>query len=334
MSTIARGTKASAGGGTSFVANTDALAAEVEYDFATLYADYNGNISDANVASGAAIEETKIDGQSDSAAERRTETSPGDTASPIDATTLAGEIARIRFKLKELGLGTSTARQTTAAGDDVYWIDTPQMGPNLIRNGSFAVKTTAAGAAPDGWVLVGTPATCTTTTAGITEGHLTMRAIRIAAGAGDTNEGISQTLVGLKASTKYVVGCRAKVSGAGGEIFSLTTTGAGGATFGNLNLTTSSSTYVTIAGQIITHATPANIVVQLLAVGNSDIIEVTHCWVRECATDRLPMSNTAWAYGQITTISPNHYTPANTFVDSQITGVSVVPPGPGYFIEV
>src|SRR3990172_6494239 len=158
MTTIARGTKASAGGGTSFVANTDALAAEVEYDFATIYAEFNGNISDANVASGAAIEETKIDGQSDSAAERRTETTPGDTASPSDATTLAGEIARLRFKIKELGLGTATARQTTAAADDVYWIDTPQMGPNLIRNGNFPLNTTAAGSAPDGWALVGTPA--------------------------------------------------------------------------------------------------------------------------------------------------------------------------------
>src|SRR3990172_4903122 len=328
MSTIARGTKASAGGGTSFVANTDALAAEVEYDFATLYADYNGNISDANVASGAAIEETKIDGQSDSAAERRTETSPGDTASPIDATTLAGEIARIRFKLKELGLGTSAARQTTAAGDDVYWIDTPQMGPNLIRNGNFAVKTTAAGSAPDGWALVGTPATCTTTTAGVTEGHLTMRAIQLAAGAGDTNEGIQQTLAGLKASTKYVVGCRARVSGAGGEIFSPTTTGADGATFHDLNLPTSSATYVTLAGQIITDATPTDIVVQLLAVGNSDIVEVTHCWVRECATDRLPLSNTAWAYSEITTITANHYA-SGVLTDSGATGVAVVPPGPG-----
>jgi 2-hydroxychromene-2-carboxylate isomerase len=41
------------------------------------------------------------------------------------------------------------------AAFDAYWGDDPVVGPNLIRNGSMSVKTTAAGAAPDGWVLVG-----------------------------------------------------------------------------------------------------------------------------------------------------------------------------------
>jgi hypothetical protein len=332
MSIVARGTKASAGGGTSFVANTDALAEEVEFDFATLYGDYNGSIADANIAASAAIETTKIDGYSDTATEMADEASPGTSTGTSAPSTLRGELQRLRYKIREAGLGTSTVRlDGTPSVDLVSWFDTPMVGPNLIRNSNFAVKTTAAAAAPDGWALVGTPGTCELTAAGVTEGHATARALRVAA-AGAANEGVSQTLVGLKANTRYVIGCRAKVN-AGGDIFSLTTTGATGATFGNLALTTSSTTYTTVAGVILTDGTPTNIVVSLLAVADGDSIDVTHVWVRECGTDRLPMASSSWAYGEIATATANHYA-AGTLTDSGITGVAVTPPGPGYVIEV
>jgi hypothetical protein len=331
MATIARGTKSSAGGGTAFVANTDALASELNTDFDTAYSAINGNLDNDNIASGAAIETSKIDGYSDSATERTTETTPGVTGSVSDASTLAGELERLRYKIKELGLGSSVKRLDGTAGVDlISWIDTPARGPNLIRNGNFAVKTTSAGSAPDGWALVGTPGTCTTTTAGKTEGEESARAIRIAA-SGAANEGISQTLVGLKASTKYQVGCRGKVNTAG-DILGLVTTGADGATFGNLSLQTSSTSYTTLSGVIVTDSTPTNIVVQLLAVADGDSVDVTHVWVRECSTDPLPLSDSAWAVNTVTTSSADHYSDG-AFVNSGVS-VSIVVPGPGYVIEV
>lgn len=321
MATIARGSKAA--GGTSFVDGTTASAGEVNTDFDTIYNEFNGSIDNDNIDASAAIELSKLDGYSDSASERRTETSPGVTGTESDAANLQEELARIRYKLHELGLGISTIRNTTASGDDTYWIDTPQMGPNLIRNGNFAVGLESN--VPPGWTNVNT-ATLALTTTGVTEGHSTARALRITA-AGGTDEGVSQTLVGLKASTKYVVGCRAKATA--GDTFKLTTTGASGATFGNLTLTTTSTSYVTLAGVIVTDGTPTDIVVSLLAAADTDVVDVTHVWVRECATDRLPMSNTSWAYNEATGTGAI----GTTFTDTGLT-VSVVAPGPGYNLEV
>ncbi len=329
MATIVRGTK-SVGGGTNFTTGT-ILASEVNTDFNTIVNDYNGNITDANVAAAAAIESTKVDGYSDTAAEMADEVSPGVTGGTSAASTMKEELQRLRYKLKQIGTGTATARLDATAGVDlISWFDLPQIGPNLIRNGNFAIKTTAAGSAPNGWTLVGTPGTCTTTTAGVTEGHSTMRAIRIAS-LGATLEGIQQTLVGLKASTKYVIGCRAKVNVAA-DIFRLVTTGAVAATFDDLALDTSSLTYVTKAGVIQTDTTPTDIVVQLLTVADGDSADITHVWVRECAEDRIPTSNSPWAYQEITTNTADFYA-SNVLTDSGLT-VNVVPPGPGYVVEV
>lgn len=324
MASIARGTKGSAGGGTAFVDATVIVASEVNTDFDTVYNEFNGGIDNTNIDDSAAIEVTKLDGYSDSASERRTETSPGVTGSESDATTLAGELERLRYKIHELGLGNSTVRNTTASGDDTYWIDTPMTGPNLIRNGNFAVGLESS--VPPGWTNVNT-ATLALTTTGVTEGHTSMRALRITA-AGGADEGVSQTLAGLKASTKYVVGCRAKATS--GDTFKLVTTGADGSTFGDLTLTTTSTTYVTLAGVIVTDSTPTDIVVQLLASADGDIVDVTHVWVRECSGDRLPQSSTAWAYNESTATTA---IASGTLTDTGLT-ISVVPPGPGYYIEV
>lgn len=319
---ISRGTKASAGGGTAFVTATTILADEVNTDFDTVYTAVNSILDGTS-----AIEPTGIDGYSDSSTERQTETTPGTTGSESDASTLAGELERIRYKLHEIGLGISTVRNTTASGDDTYWIDTPQMGPNLIINGNFAIGLESS--VPPGWTNVNT-ATLALTTAGKTEGDANMRALRITA-AGSANEGVSQTLSGLKASTKYVVGCRAKATA--GDTFSLVTTGASGATFGNLTLTTTSTSYVTLAGVIVTDSTPTDIVVKLLAVADTDVVDVTHVWVRECSTDRLPMSNVHTGYSQITTDTANHYTTGG-WTDSGAGPVTIIVPSDGYTVEV
>lgn len=325
MATIARGSKSA--GGTSFVDGTVIEADEVNTDFDTVYNAVNAGLDNANINTAAAIELSKLDGYSDTAAEMATETTPGVTGGTSAASTMQAELERLRYKLKEIGTGTSTKRlDGTASVDLISWFDTPQVGPNLIQNGNFAIGLESS--VPFGWTNVNT-ATLALTTAGKTEGQASMRALRITA-AGGTNEGVQQTLAGLKASTKYVVGCRAKATS--GDTFRLVTTGADGAVFGNLDLSTTSTSYVTLAGVIVTDSTPTDIVVQLLAAADTDIVDVTHVWVRECATDRLPFSSTPWHYQEITGVTNNHYV-ANTLTDSGLS-LAVVAPGPGYQIEV
>ncbi len=146
----------------------------------------------------------------------------------------------------------------------------------------------------------------TTTAAAVSEGGTTARAIRVVAQASQV-EGIQQTFAGLKASKKYLIGCRVTVVTG---TFRLVTTGASGVTFGNLDLS----------------AVPAGVYQTISA----DEFHITHCWLRECATDPIPLSNTAWAYNEITA---GVVLASAVFTDSTLT-VNVVPPAPGYTIEV
>lgn len=335
MAVPTRGTKTSAGGGTAFVANTSIKASEVNTDFDNIYNEMD-NLENANIAASANIALTKIGDASASDTDHATGTDPGDSSSHSNPTTAEGEFEQLRYVAKRQAVGTNAKRlDGTATTDDCYWGDDPVRGPNLIRNGNFAVKTTAAGSAPDGWALVLTPGTCTTTTAGVTEGHSTMRALRVAA-SGAGSEGIQQTLVGLKASTKYQVGCRVKVNVAG-DIVSLTTTGASNGSsgaFDDLDLRTSSTTYTTLSGTILTDSTPTDIVVQLLAIADGDSFDATHVWVRECAEDPLPLSDTAYAYDEITTNTTDHYAAGPIGNGDSGLSADVVCPGPGYVIHV
>jgi hypothetical protein len=61
-------------------------------------------------------------------------------------------------------------------------------------------------------------------------------------------------------------------------------------------------------------------------------VDVTHVWVRECATDPIPLSASSWAVNTITTSTADHYADG-VATDAGVT-VSVVCPGPGYVIEV
>lgn len=83
---------------------------------------------------------------------------------------------------------------------------------NLIKNGNFSVWTGAAGDAPDAWSKIGTPTSVSG--AGFI---LTIQS------AGFGNEGCSQTLSGLKASTAYMIICYARATA--GDSAKMWTTG-------------------------------------------------------------------------------------------------------------
>jgi hypothetical protein len=274
-------------GGTNFETGKGTiLSSEVDADFNTLYTLQDGNIDSANlaansvtsselasgavstnakVASGADIAASKIDDISGDAAAHRDSSDPGTFSSQTLAATLTEEIKQQRYAIQRSAVGTSA--DTGAAAGTVGWYDPPARGRNLIRNGTFATDddTAAANAAPPGWALVGTPTVALSTDAASGDGNV----IQIT-GAGAANEGISQTLSGLKASTRYLVGCLAEVDS--GDTFSLKTSGAD-TTEVDLDVTATSMTMV------------SGVFIQLVAAADTDVARVRDVFCFECSDD-------------------------------------------------
>ena len=84
--------------------------------------------------------------------------------------------------------------------------------------------------------------------------------------AGTGNEGISQTLKNLKASTTYTFRCYA--AAASGDTAKAWTTGAGT----NLSITSSATSWTAITGTFITDATPTDVVLKLGSATSTDIV--------------------------------------------------------------
>jgi len=210
MGLIARGMKST--GNTSLADGYDVLAAELNTDFDTIVTEINGALDYTNIVAGGinstalatGIDTAKLDDYSASTTEMKAETNPGVSGSESLPTTLDGELERIRYVLKRHGLGGVALHNEGAANLSTYWGDHSVRGPNLVRNHSFEVKTTAAGSAPDGWTKLATPTTLTVATTDTSNG--VGQCISIVADA--ATEGIYQTLTGLKKSTLYFVQAR------------------------------------------------------------------------------------------------------------------------------
>ena len=329
MSTITRGNKASAGGGTSFVANTPALASEVEADFATIYGDYNGSIDNDNVSATADIALTKLGDASLSSTEHADTQSPGDSSSHTLPTDAEDEVQQIRYALERLALGVDAQRVDGSGTGTTFWGDRPLRGPNLIKNPNFSSRATSS-SVPTGWADLGTGTPTFSyvahTGADLTEGSGV--AVQIVAGSAAV-AGITQTLTGLKASTRYLVVARAEITTNDAH---LVTTGAdSSSSFRNIDASTDSTSYATLSGVIQTDSTPTAIVVQLKTDGASgDTVRFSFCGVWECSENNHPI-------GQASTLqetSTSSVTFDNTTYTEVFTGVAVTCPGPGYEIHV
>ena len=258
MALIARGTKSN--GSTSLADGDDILAAELNADFDTAFDEINGGLDSTNIAAGgvtnvavaAGIDAAKIDDYSATATEMRLETNPGVSGAESLATTLEGELARLRWIIKRNALGSLATHYDGSSNLATYWGDQTVRGPNLIRNGSFEVKTTGSTAAPDGWALFGasTPTTVTQVTTDVSNG--TGKALQIVGDA--AFEGIQQTLTGLKASTSYFFQCRYKVTT--GTMRMATTGGISTGDFRNADVGYTSATWTTAAFIVNTNSTP------------------------------------------------------------------------------
>lgn len=127
------------------------------------------------------------------------------------------------------------------------------IGNNIIQNGSFEFWSRGTlDLPPDNWFLQGTP-TDSNRAIGEPDNYLGSYCVLLTS-AGASNEGLYQILSNLKPSTIYSVMVRAKVDG--GAVARIWTS-AGSA---NLNLTTSSNSWVTLAGTFTTDATPTDII--------------------------------------------------------------------------
>jgi len=144
MSTIVRSTKAS--GGTAFASGTTILAAEVNTDFNTIYADYNGNVSAPNLASNAVTEAKILDG---AVTINKLAANSVNSGKIVDLSIVVGDLA--------VGAGTNNSIQTSGGGvpvidgteavDMTVTLTTPRGGKVLLM-GTFSGTMVSSGAAP------------------------------------------------------------------------------------------------------------------------------------------------------------------------------------------
>lgn len=305
MGTLARNSKSSSGT-TDFLSGTTAIADEVDADFDTLYTGVNGNIEDVNVKAAADIDPSKIGDYSATDAESRVETAPGTTASPEKATTLEAELARLRYVASRANVG--VAPQYLAADDstlvDASWMEPPIVGRNLVQNANFTQTNLVSGDSPFFWAEIGTLLTSTLQSTENSEGD-GFECSLVADGAAVA--GISQTIIGIKGSSKYLVGFRIKSVVNDATVFVAGGLGSGNA-YQDFSIDTSSTDYVTISGIVQSTAAGASLVISCQTAGaTNDAIDVDHAFVYELADDPVATFQTQCFEDRVTaaqTIDP------------------------------
>jgi hypothetical protein len=325
--TISRPVKA--GGGTDYSTGDTITAALMNSDFNTIYTEFNGKIDETNFDAAIVFDPANVDDYSVSDAEQATATSPGTSDSTSKATTLEVELANLRYKIEQLTVGTSASAVASGGGTAalVSWIDGPLRGGNLIYHGGFdAINTLAVGTDGDGWVAVLTPTTLEAVALTESEGQGDGDALRII-DTGAALAGVSQTLDGLKADTRYLaIVSTYDVTGT----CRLVTTGAD---TNQLSVTSDdSASWQVLAGTFETDSTPANVVIQLLAVAQSDECYFDNVGVFEINTDPVP-------YGGVVIATDTTTDTATGWTDDVPTAlagftVTVTPPMPGCVVEV
>lgn len=317
-----RSTKTSSGQ-TAMIDGVPIPAADYELDQSAIATSFG------NCAPSSGIEWTALDGYSDSATEQKSSADPGSGSSLSAASTGDEELQRLRYAVERLALGisgtTHAVRYDGSSNVNLAWLDFPHRYGNLLANPLFAIKTTGATAAPDGWSLVGTPTNCAQATAVVTEGA--GKVLNIVADA--STEGISQTLSGLKAGRRYLVVARARANSGTAR---LSVTGADATSqFRTVSVDTTSATFVPLSAVFQVDATPTECVVNLLAVANTDDVDFSRVAVYECSVDALYPVESVAVRTTFTTATANAF-PSGSFGSAYLS-TAVTVPGPGYKIR-
>lgn len=328
MGVIQRGAKAS--GGTEFATGTAIRSDEVNTDFNTVYSEINGNLTDANISNSAGVNPLKVDDVSASATAMAVTSNPGTPDAENLPVNLGTEVLQLRYAIGRIAQGNtgSNVKRYDGSEKNVPWFDRVARGPNLIRNSSFEAQSGGAGTAPDGWTLAGTPTTAALVDTDVAFGD--GKALRIVADA--ANEGVQQTVAGLRASTTYLLTASIKV--AVGTVKLLTTGADAASEYRNSARTSTSATATQLNVVIQTDSTPTDIVVQVVSNASADDFQVDHVGLyelREQVSSRpgyLAVSDSS----NVTTGTLD--TTRRAFPDGDALAVSVTVPGPGYSIRV
>ncbi len=294
MAEVTRSNKSA--GGTAFVDGTDILATEVNDDLDTLYNEMNGGLDKDNISASAQIpnsalvdiDGTKVSDHSDNAATAATTTTPGDSSTLGSnlATNIEEEIERLRFAINQAkGYSGVEFRDSTDTNVAAAWVEPPVQGRNLLANPGFELFSGSSGDPPDSWTEVGTLATSGLVAAAnpTTGGH--KRTFNFTTNA--STEGISQTVEGLKASTKYLFGVQYTITSGGVLVES-----QGGLAAGN-NYQDPSESDATAGGvetiqQIVqTDATPTDLTIRILGSSGTDNVNLVQAWFYELS-DEIP----------------------------------------------
>lgn len=307
------------------------LHSEHNDEWVSFLLDYNGDINDANVKAAADIASSKIgDHAANDSTFLSTGTDPGDHFSTSLPTILTKEIETLRHRIKWNQGGTNLkARNAASAMVTVGWTEPPIVGRNLLPNPGFELQTGAAGTAPDGWTLVGTPATAIiqAATGSEDEAGTDKRSFNIIG----TAEGIKRVVTGLKANTKYRIGiCWLRAVGT----LRFSTTGGLGASanYGDLLIDDNSSSSLSYENGVIkTNSSGDDITVNILAQTASAELNAFYVWMYEMADD-APIEMPPIQLQTVTDSTQRSIVAASPAIYTQIS-LSQYVPGPGYILK-
>lgn len=344
MSTYTRPTKTVSGDGTtSLVAGNTLPASELNAEFDGLTNKINGDLDEDNLSGSTQIPNSylvdidcaKVVDHADDAATYNTATSPGDSGTPSLPTDLEEELERIRYRIGALK-GYRDSVQFTNSSDanaDAAWYEPLIRGRNLLKNPGFEGPLADATSAPDGWTEVGTiTGAAIEAAAHVSEGDA-KRSFVFDASAAD--EGVSQTVQGLKASTKYLFGFSYELNA--GSV-SLTTQGALAASnnYQDPAITDSSTGGGVEVMQAIvqTDSTPTDITVGITSGTTSTNVNIINAWFYELGDDipaEAPSIPTQTATHNSNELLPSTFT-SNQWNWEEVTelALSQYIPGPGY----
>jgi len=351
MATYTRPAKTVSGDGTtSYVDGNKLPAAELNADFDNLVTVINGQIDSDNISSSAGIpnsaldeiDGTKVADHAEDDATFLTATSAGDSFSTSRPTNLEGELERLRYRLKANN-GYFTEQKATNASNSLTtlgWTEPPIAGPNLLLNAGFEDNAITDQDPPTHWTEEGTLTASSIESAVAAHdtygGH--KRSLRF---TGAASAGISQTVQGLKAETKYLFGAAFFLTTGG-----LTLRTAGGLAASNAyqdpsETYTTTGTAVVLRNYIVqTDSNATDIKVELLGSTASNDINILGCWfheLNEAAPADLPHipTQTASVSTEVSNIpaTVDSGTDWNTqWTDVSTLALSQYIPSPGYRI--
>ncbi len=314
--TITRVTKPS--GGTAWQTGDQVTATDLNGDFDAIVTVVNGNLDENNLpdypvgslaAGGAAdgafsitLEANDIDDYSADEAEANNDTAPSVSGTPALATNVEGEIENLRYGIRRATTGINVQRNDNGSMTAVDWWELPVRGPNLITNGQFGVGTDdgAGNVLADGWTLVDGDADATMTLVANSEPEGGGYSQDFVAGD-NVGDGFSQTVDGLKASTRYLFCARAKSAV---DTIDMTIAGpvAGewqAITAGDIQF--SSGTYEIKCAVVETDAVPANLVISFLSTAGADDWNVADVAAYELSEDFVPSPSPFASYVEVNT---------------------------------